>query len=186
MTEFDPKIHHRRSIRLQGYDYSEAGAYFVTIVTLGRVGLFGEVVNGEMRLNRYGEIIQKWWDDILQHFPNVELGAFVIMPNHVHGIIMIGDNRRGTVPVPQGSGTTQMGGETPPLQKPTLGQIVAYFKYKSTKEINALNNGPVMKLWQRNYYEHIIRNQNDLEQTWLYIESNPAQWDTDEENIANR
>jgi putative transposase len=179
MTEFDPKIHHRRSIRLKGYDYSEAGAYFVTIVTLGRVASFGEVVNGEMRLNRNGEVVQKWWDNIPQHFQNVETGVFVIMPNHVHGIIIIGEKRRGTVPVPQGGGT-------PPLREPTLGQIVAYFKYKSTKEINALNNGPVMKLWQRNFYEHIIRNQHDLEQTWLYIESNPAQWNTDEENIVNR
>jgi len=186
MTEFDPKIHHRRSIRLKGYDYSEVGAYFVTIVTQGRVALFGEVVNGEMRLNRYGEIVQKWWDDIPRHFPNVETGAFIVMPNHVHGIIMIGDDRRGTVPVPQEDGTTQKGGETPPLQKPTLGQIVAYFKYQSTKEINAIEGGPVTKLWQRNYYEHIIRNQHDLELTWLYIESNPAQWETDDENPAKQ
>jgi len=190
MTEFDPKIHHRHSIRLKGYDYSEAGAYFVTIVTQGRAALFGAVVNGEMRLNRYGEIVQKWWEDIPQHFANVETGVFVIMPNHVHGIIIISDGRRGTVPVPQeeetpktGGETPKLGGETPPLRKPTLGKVVAYFKYQSTKEINALEGGPVTKLWQRNYYEHIIRNQHDLEQTWRYVEANPAQWDTDEENI---
>ena len=95
---FDPQIHHRRSIRLNDYDYSQAGLYFVTIVTQGRVPLFGEVVDGEVRLNRYGEIIQKWWDALPGHFSNVETGAFVIIPNHVHGIIIIGDDRRGTVP----------------------------------------------------------------------------------------
>jgi len=76
------------------------------------------------------------------------------------------------------------GGETPPLQKPTLGQIVAYFKYQSTKEIDAAKGGPVTKLWQRNYYEHIIRNEQDLALTWLYVESNPAQWEADDENHA--
>lgn len=189
---FDPQIHHRRSIRLNDYDYSQAGLYFVTIVTQGRVPLFGEVVDGEVRLNRYGEIIQKWWDALPGHFSNVETGAFVIMPNHVHGIIIIGDDRRGTVPVPQeikdGIPVPQetQGGGTPPLQKRTLGQIVAYFKYQSTKEINALKGGPVTKCWQRNYYEHIIRNQQDLELTWLYIESNPAQWDKDTDNPARQ
>jgi putative transposase len=195
-TQYDPKIHHRRSIRLKGYDYSSAGAYFVTIVTQGRATLFGEVVNGEMRLNRCGTIVQKWWDTIPDHFPNVETGAFVVMPNHVHGIIVIDDPRRGTVPVPpvpvpqsdktyfvEGP-TTHSGGGTPPRQEPKLGQIVAYFKYKSTKEINAIQGGVVTRLWQRNYYEHIIRNQQDLELTWLYIESNPAQWQADDENPA--
>ncbi|MBM3151977.1 MAG: transposase [Chloroflexi bacterium] len=182
MTKFDPKIHHRHSLRLRGYDYSQAGFYFITIVTQGREALFGEVVDGEMRLNRYGEIIQRWWNEIPKHFPNVELGAFVIMPNHLHGIIIIHENRRGTVPVTQGGETLQPGGETPPLRKPTLGQVAAYFKYQTTKEINALKGGPVTRIWQRIFYDHIIRNQHDLELTWLYIESNPARWGVDHEN----
>jgi len=182
MTEFDSKIHHRHSIRLKGYDYSEAGAYFVTIVTQGRAALFGEVVNGEMRLNRYGEIVQKWWEDIPQHFANVETGAFVIMPNHVHGIIIISDGRRGTVPVPQDEETPKTGGETPPLRKPTLGKVVAYFKYQSTKEINALRGGPAAKIWQRNYYEHILRNPSEMATIASYILSNPGHWLADPEN----
>ncbi len=93
--------HHRRSIRLPGYDYSQAGAYFVTIVAYQRECLFGEIVDGEMRLNRNGEIVQKWWDEISKHFPNAEIAVFVIMPNHVHGIIIINDHHRGTVPVPR-------------------------------------------------------------------------------------
>jgi REP element-mobilizing transposase RayT len=204
----DPKIHHRlyasaqgrHSLRLQGYDYSQEGAYFVTIVTQGREALFGEVVNGEMRMNRYGEIVQKWWETIPEHFPNVETGAFGVMPNHVHGIVIIIDTRRGTVPVPRVGNTAQLGGEipnwagktqfaggeTPPLRKPTLGQVIAYFKYQTTKEINKSKGGAVTKIWQRSFYDHILRNQHDLELTWLYIESNPAQWETDNENPAKR
>lgn len=190
MPKFDPQKHHRRSICLKNYDYSSAGAYFVTIVAWQRECLFGEVVNGEMRLSRYGEIVQKWWNEIPIHFPNVELGPFVIMPNHVHGIIFIVE-RRGTasysqgIPVPNDKipHLTQ-GGETPPL--PTLGQIVAYFKYQSTKETNLLDNtDTVAKFWQRNYYEHIIRNDKDLQNITDYIEANPFVWDEDDENPHN-
>jgi REP element-mobilizing transposase RayT len=169
--KFDPNKHHRKSIRLQGYDYSQAGAYFVTMVVQGRECLFGEIVNGEMHLNEYGEIVQKWWNEIPIHFPNVELGAFVIMSNHVHGIIWIIDNRRGEVLSPRYNpnnnilnenvdGISTQGGETPPLRKRTLGQIVAYFKYQSTKEMNHIETeNAITKFWQRNYYEHIIRNE---------------------------
>jgi REP element-mobilizing transposase RayT len=90
--KFDPKIHHRKFIRLQGYDYSQAGAYFVTIVTYQRDCLFGDVVNGEMRLNDFGKIADECWLAIPEHFPNVELGAYVIMPNHAHGVIVIRDD----------------------------------------------------------------------------------------------
>ena len=90
--KFDPQKHHRRSIRLQGYDYSQAGVYYVTIVTQARECIFGEIANKEMVLSRYGEIIQKWWSDIPIHFLNVETEVFVIMPNHIHGIIIIDDH----------------------------------------------------------------------------------------------
>ncbi len=197
MTKFDPQKHHRRSIRLKGYDYSQEGAYYVTIVTWQREFLFGDVVNQEMMLSPYGEIVQKWWEEIPVHFSNVETGAFVIMPNHVHGIIYILDGR-GTVSVPkenseisipENNETTGviLGGETPPLHTtPTLGQIVAYFKYQSTKEMNKVENtGTVTKFWQRNYYEHIIRNDKDLQNKTDYIEANPRLWDEDDENPVN-
>ncbi len=160
MTKFDPQKHpfdaaqdrRRRSIRLKGYDYAQEGAYFVTIVTWRREHLFGKIVEGEMILNDFGEIIQKWWREIPVHFPNVETGAFVVMPNHIHGIIRITE-RRGTLSVPDDTINYQIqGGETPPLRMPTLGQIVAYFKYKSTKEMNLLDNtGTITKIWQRKY-----------------------------------
>ena len=116
MTKFDPKIHHRRSIRLQGYDYSQAGGYFVTIVAWYREFLFGKIVNKEMELSQYGEVVQKWWQEIPVHFPNVETGAFVVMPNHIHGIIFIHEGR-GAVPAPDDNvSQNAQGGETPPLQ----------------------------------------------------------------------
>jgi len=107
MPKFDPQKHHRRSIRLQGYDYSQAGGYYVTIVAWQRECLFGEVVNKEMTLSRYGEIVQKWWEEIPVHFTNVETGAFIVMPNHFHGIIFIVD-RRGTVSVPEEYGENEI------------------------------------------------------------------------------
>jgi putative transposase len=132
-----------------------------------------------MYLSRYDEIIQKWWDDIPTHFPNVETGAFVIMPNHIHGIIFILDECRDEV-ISLCDDSNQndlfinqdinksLGGETSPLRKPTLGQIIAYFKYQSTKEMNLMDSTEtITKFWQRNYYEHIIRNEKELKQLLL-------------------
>jgi REP element-mobilizing transposase RayT len=190
-SKVDTKKHHRHSIRLKGFDYSQPGAYFVTIVTWQRECLFGEVVDGEMHLNEYGKIVQEWWHEISAHFPNVETTSFVIMPNHVHGIILITAERRGTVPVPSiheqiNVVTTHSGGVTPPLRAPTLGQVVAYFKYQSTKEMNTLDGiGTITKFWQRNYYEHIIRNEREMSKIWDYIETNPLHLGDDDENPAN-
>jgi putative transposase len=204
-SKFDPQRpidkaqhkHHRRSIRLQGYDYSQEGAYYVTIVTQGRECLFGEIFEGKMRLNEYGEIVEKWWNEIPIHFSNVELGVFIIMPNHVHGIIFITTERRGEVVSPHDNpnnniqdtyvaGTYNQGGETPPLRKPTLGQIVAYFKYQSTKEMNRIEtDNAITKFWQRNYYEHVIHNEKDLQNKTDYIQANPSLWDEDDDNPQN-
>ena len=171
-SKFDPQKHHRRSIRLKEYDYASEGAYYVTIVTQGRECMFGEIVDSEMYLSHNGEIVQKWWDEILVHFPNVETGAFVIMPNHIHGIIFITN-----------SISHEVGGEAPPLRKPTFGQIIGYLKYQSTKEMNAVNNtGTITKFWQRNYHEHIIRNEKELKQKTNYILENPSRWDDDQAN----
>ena len=195
-STFDPQIHHRRSIRLKGYDYSSAGAYFVTMVTQGRECLFGEIKDGEMYLNEYGEIVLRWLYEIINRFRNVELGAFVIMPNHVHGIIFIHNERRGEVISPRGDANNDVqnmnvgeienpGGETPPLRKPILGQIVAYFKYQSTKEMNRIETDKaITKFWQRNFYEHIIRDEKDLGQKTDYILDNASRWDEDDENLV--
>ena len=150
-----------------------------------------------MYLNEYGEIVQKWWNEIPIHFPTVELGMFVIMPNHVHGIIFITTERRGEVVSPHEdpnnniqdayvAETFNLGRETLPLRKPTLGQIVAYFKYQSTKEMNRIETEKaITKFWQRNYYEHIIRDEKDLQNKTDYIEANPTLWEEDDDNPRN-
>ena len=210
-SKFDPRKHHRRSIRLKNYDYASNGAYYVTIVTYERECLFGEIIDNEMYLSFYGEIVQKWWNELIIHFPKLETGAFIIMPNHIHGIILITDERRGEVLSPYDNSiqnnreithikdsylgkesltinatTGYLGGETPPLRNPTLGQIVAYFKYQSTKEMNKIDDAKtISKFWQRNYYEHIIRNEKELKQKIDYILDNPSRWDEDEENPLN-
>ena len=201
-SKFDPRKHHRRSIRLKNYDYTSLGAYYVTIVAYGRECLFGEILDKAMYLSKYGEIVQKWWDDIHVHFPNVEIGAFVIMPNHLHGIIFIINGRRGEVVSPHNDPnqdnqefiiegenshamdeTLKQVRETLPLRTPSLGQIIAYFKYQSTKEMNATNKtGAITRFWQRNYYEHIIRNEKELKQKTDYIVDNPSRWEDDAEN----
>ena len=204
----DSDRHHRRSIRLKGYNYAQAGAYFVTLCTQDRLCLFGDVVDKAVRLNRYGEHIVRWWKDVPRHFASVNMDAFVVMPNHIHGIIVItnasvgaGSPRPGSprpeCPYPdcRQGGETIWGGETPPLQmgdiancgtpprrRPTLGNIMAYFKYQSTKQINALRQTPAARVWQRNYYEHIIRDQASLDRIRQYIRDNPAQWAFDREN----
>jgi REP element-mobilizing transposase RayT len=191
----DPERRHRRSIRLKGYDYARAGAYFVTVCTYGGECLFGDVAGDEMRFNEYGEIARQAWDGLLHHYSGVETDAFVVMPNHVHGIIVITDETPimvgagcprpygGTKPA-TGAGTAK-GAETAPLpvvKRPTLGRILAYLKYQSTKRINEIRGTPGTPVWQRNYYEHIIRDEASLNRIRQYIVDNPARWASDPEN----
>lgn len=191
---FDPQKHHRRSIRLQGYDYSQAGAYFVTIVAWQREMLFGEIVNGEMKLNRNGRIVRDAWFDLKNHYRYVELGAFVIMPNHAHGIIGLVDDGRGGS---SASGKTPLLGglnagielvstnQTRPYvtaKRHGLPEIVRAFKSFSARRINRLRRTDGIPVWQRNYYEHIIRNEREMDRITRYIESNPSMWAEDDEN----
>ena len=200
--KFDPKIHHRRSIRLKGYDYSKAGAYFVTIVAWQRVMLFGEIVDGEMVLNGYGKIVLNTWTDLPNHYPHAELGSFVIMPNHVHGILVFVDD--GAEPLHNGRGGSFISGGTnlpdeshvgidsapnnqtrsyvKPKSRHSLSEIVRGFKSFSARRINTLRHTEGIPVWQRNYYEHIIRNEPEMDRISRYIESNPLRWADDGEN----
>ena len=175
---YNPNRHHRRSIRLQGYDYSQVGAYFVTICTYGRECLFGEVIDGEMLLNEYGRAVEQEWLKTPKIRPNVRLDKFIVMPNHLHGVIII-EHRV--------SNTINPYCDTPLLRSPsqTLGAIVRGFKGAITKYIHQSLNLPGTPIWQRNYYERILRSEDDLKQVREYIISNPAKWDLDEENPAN-
>ena len=172
-------VQRRRSIRLKGYDYSKAGAYFVTVVTQGRLPLFGEVVEGEMRLNPFGDIVREEWKRTASVRPDVELGAYMVMPTHFHGILIFHQDGVYTV-----GATRRVAPTARTLQSGSLGAIMGQFKSLVTKRINVLRGMPGAPIWQRNFYEHIIRNQQDLELTWRYVESNPAQWATDNENPA--
>jgi len=173
--KYDPKKHHRRSIRLPGHDYAQAGAYFVTICTDDRQCLFGRVDNAEMRLNHLGQIADECWRMIPAHFGNVELDAFVIMPNHVHGIIVITDVGVGAT---HASPLRTRNGPKPR----SIGAIIGSYKSGVSKRINEIRATPGPTIWQRDYYEHIIRNDASLDRIRLYIMNNPASWMLDREN----
>jgi REP element-mobilizing transposase RayT len=174
MVKFDPQMHHRRSIRLKDYDYSQPGAYFVTMVTWQRRVLFGDVVDGEMVLNEFGKIVSEKWQWLEIQYDYIELGAWVVMPNHFHGILIIHENRGG------GSRSAPT-----PIKRKSLGGLIGAFKTVSTKQINMIRNTEGQPLWQRNYYEHIIRDETDLQNKTDYIEANPLLWEKDNQNPVN-
>jgi putative transposase len=240
--QYNPQIHHRRSIRLKGYDYSQRGAYFITICVQDRACLFGRVVNGQMELNDAGKMIEKWWQKIPEKFPDIELGEYTVMPNHFHAVVLnrgvgsdprvrpcvtritgsdprvrpcdtgdtgdgivnldAGENSTMGAEIDRGAGMDNIGGTdigrthgaapTDDNAGDILGEhvgsplhrVVQWFKTMTTNEyirgVKTLDwprfNG---KLWQRNYYEHIIRNETSYLTISNYIINNPAKWDTD-------
>ena len=168
--EYDPEKHHRPSVRLNGYDYAQPGAYFVTVCTRGRACLFGHVLNGEMHLNEAGEIVASVWDGLPDRFPGMEPDAFVVMPNHVHAIIVF-----------VGAGLALPEGQGAASSAPTLANVVRAFKSLSAIHVNRrlMRSG---SLWHRSYYEHIVRTDAELTAIHEYIQANPARWDDDENN----
>jgi len=172
---YNPTIHRRKSIRLQGYDYSQAGAYFITICTHNRVPLFGEIVDGEMQLNELGIVADEEWRKTEHIRTHIVLHEFVIMPNHVHGIIQLvgADCIR---PNCMRADDVQPGRAQ---RAPTVGDVVRGFKSSATKRLNAISGTSGQCFWQRNYYEHIIRNEEAYLKIAEYIQTNPRCWDTD-------
>lgn len=168
---FDPIIHHRRSIRLKGYNYSQDGAYFVNLVSRDRTRRFGEVIDGEVLLNRYGQIVDQTWRWLEDHYPHVSLDAYILMPDHLHGIIVLNGDRRGV----SRNAPTLDGVREREHQKP-LGQIIGAFKTVSTKRVNLTNGGVTGPLWQRNYWERVIRDDKELVFVREYIRNNPTRW----------
>ena len=160
-------------MRLKGYDYSKPGYYFVTVCTQNKKCLFGDIRNRQMALNSAGQVIEKVWDELPEHYQHVELDAFVIMPNHIHGIIVLRPN-----PIIVGAGFKP----APTKKRHALPEIVRALKTFSSRRINEIRNTPRVKLWQRNYYEHIVRNENELNEIRKYIQENPLKWETDKEN----
>lgn len=177
-STFSPDIHHRRSIRLRNYDYSQAGAYFITLCTHKRECLFGAMVGDIVQLNEAGRLVQNIWDVLPEHYSCVELDFFVVMPNHIHGIVVLnGVGAQFIAPVHDGA--TNSGAMN---LAPTVGEIIRAFKARCTHSINHLRGVQGVSIWQRNYYEHIIRNESSLQEIREYIANNPAQWAIDREN----
>ncbi|MBN2426488.1 MAG: transposase [Calditrichaceae bacterium] len=183
--KYDPQKRHRRSIRLPEWDYSQAGGYYVTIVTRNRECLFGDIVDGKMLLNEYGLIAKTVWNDLPNHYDHIKLDEYVIMPNHVHGIIMIMEND-GSVEAIHESPLHKSPRRRLPMQrrKMTLPKIIGRFKMNTAKHINIMRNSPDVPVWQRNYWEHIIRDENELNRIRQYIVNNPSQWER--ENKKNK
>jgi len=173
--------HQRRSIRLKDYDYSQAGVYFITICTYDKECLFAKVVDGEMVLNEYGHLIEEEWLRTADIRNNVALDVFIIMPNHFHGILAIVDNCRGTARCAPTSHNRQFGKMT----SASIPAIIRSFKSATTKRINELPGTPHTPVWQRNYYEHVIRDENDLNEIREYVVNNPLKWELDRENPDN-
>jgi putative transposase len=220
----DPNRHRRRTTRLRARDYASPGAYFVTLCVQDRECLFGDVVDGVMYLNDAGRAAESFWKAIPEHFPRVELDEFIVMPNHVHGIIWIVDNRWVPVDAPTGvnGGNAQErvdvgakgryvgANDYLPLQhhkltghqmasrgltrsklfpmghgtSRTIGSMLRGFKIAITRWMRM--NGGIVNVWQRNYHDHIIRNERSLERIRKYIRDNPANWHRDRNNPKRR
>lgn len=196
MTD-SPGAHRRRSIRLMGYDYARNGAYFLTICTQSRACLLGDIVDGEMRLNDAGRMVQDVWNALPLHYAGVGIDACVVMPNHLHGIVVIdhvGATPRGRpdgpgvhADLPHLLGPGQAGGPAPTVL--SLPEVVQRLKSLTTRRyIDGVRQyrwpGFDGRLWQRNYYEHIIRDEDALHRIREYVANNPMQWAMDRENPA--
>ena len=161
---YGPARHRRRSIRLPAYDYAQTGAYFVTVVCKDRALLFEDP--------RFYAVVKEVWLWLADQYESVYLDEYVVMPNHLHGIILIRNTRRG------GSRTAPTEGS----QGKPLGRLVGAFKTVSTKRINDIRGTPGLPVWQRNYYEHVIRNEEEMNRVRQYIIDNPVHWEQDWEN----
>ncbi len=169
---FNPDVHHRRSIRLPNYDYSIEGAYFVTICSFQKGCIFGEIQNEEVLLNSFGKTLEEEWYRVPLIRPEITLDKFVVMPNHVHGIRWINEAATSV-----GIGRTS---RAPLQRKPrSLSSCMAQFKATVTYRIRAMAPEHT-NVWQRNYYERVIRSERELDDIRRYIIENPIKWEMDE------
>jgi len=179
----------RRSLRLRGHDYAASGGYFVTICSRGRACLFGGIDDGAICLSPIGEIVSGCWLEIPQHFPDAELDEWIVMPNHIHGILILhgrGEafaSRRSSAPQDPGANASPLRiTKARGTRRNSLGAIIQTYKSVSSRRVNATCGTPGSSVWQRNYFEHLIRNDEQLTRTRRYIVENPLRWELDEEN----
>ena len=180
---YDPNRHHRRSIRLPAWDYRWPGAYFITVCTYRRVPLFGDVVDGRMQVSAFGRVVMEEWDRTPTIRPELTMDAFVVMPDHIHGIVIITDVSVGAQgPAPLRGRKTR--GGRPKRQPRSLGAFISGFKSAVTKRINRMRGTPRSPVWQRNYWERIIRDMDEMNAVRRYIANNPARWGHDRSHPA--
>jgi len=170
-----PSDQYRKIIRLKDYDYSSAGYYFVTIVSYKRKNIFGEIIDGQNNLNPLGIIVEKTWREIPAHFPYIEVDSHIVMPNHFHGILIISEIRAQHVRAQHAEPLRE-------TKAQPLGLIIRSFKSAVTKRVHDLGLFIGEKIWHRNYYEHIIRDEEDYQSIAEYIETNPLNWQYDHDN----
>ena len=183
---YDRNKHHRRSIRLPDHDYTSPGAYFVTICVQDGECLLGQIIDGEMQLNEWGQVASHYWKRIPHHSDHVQLDAWIVMPNHLHGVIVIAGRGEASPAGASSTGVMTSGAadsqasvaarDASPLQSGSLGAIIGNYKSVSTRRINRLRGTPGTPFWQRNYWEHIIRHDQSLDRIREYIGDNPARW----------
>lgn len=191
---YNPDIHKRQSIRLKGYDYSQSGLYFITICCYQRECLFGNIINSQIILNNFGQLIKEEWLKSAEIRKEIEFDDFVIMPNHFHGIVIINqeinsdfmkndvdfqDNNvgaNGRSPL----GQIQLSRPKISMKPKSISSLIAGFKSATTKKINIIRNTPQNPVWQRNYYDHIIRNDESLARIREYVQNNPLSWENDQ------
>ncbi|MFN9398166.1 MAG: transposase, partial [Dolichospermum sp.] len=191
---YNPDIHKRQSIRLKGYDYSQSGLYFITICCYQRECLFGNIMNSQIILNNFGQLIKEEWLKSAEIRKEIEFDDFVIMPNHFHGIVIINqeinsdfmkndvDFQDNNVGANGRSPLQQIQSSRPKISmKPkSISSLIAGFKSATTKKINIIRNTPQNPVWQRNYYDHIIRNDESLARIREYVQNNPLSWENDQ------
>ncbi|WP_299464856.1 transposase [uncultured Microscilla sp.] len=170
MENNSKKFYERRSIRLPGYDYTQESLYYITLCCQNRLKLFGEVVNSELVPNAAGKMVEEEWKALTTRFPEIRLHAYVVMPNHFHAVVEM-------------CSTEQIDSKNE--KPPTLGNIIAGFKSIVTvnyiRGVKELGWQPFdKKVWQRNYWEHIIRNDQAYQKITEYIIENPIYWKEDD------
>jgi REP element-mobilizing transposase RayT len=182
----EPEISRHGLRRLGDYDYTQAGAYFVTLVTMQRALLFGKIADDAMCPSSYGQIVQDVWAGLPQHYPHVTLDSFVVMPNHIHGIIFFADNADTAADADAADVGAGFKPACPvPAIRHGLPELIRAFKTFSARRINEARHTPGISIWQRNYYEHVTRNERSLNAIREYIVNNPQRWAEDSENPTN-
>jgi REP element-mobilizing transposase RayT len=175
-----PELPHRKQLRLRGYDYAFPGVYFVTICSAGKRPIFGSIRDGKTALSPIGEIVRSEWVALTERFTGLVLDQFVVMPNHLHGVLAFVSHVGGASPAPTTANTTgKPGGASP---SPTLFEVIGAFKSISTIKVNKFMRRRGVPLWQRSYYEHIVRTGEDVRKIQRYILENPLMWSLDPEN----